>query len=1047
MQINSVRELAKCRRFMHDRILPLIERTVVRCEVGVFHNAGEPEPSGDFIRRANAGEVQFEPARFGETWGTTWGTTWFKVSGTVPAEVLASEEPLELVADLGWSDVFVGGQGEGLVYTPDATILKGLHPKNTWVRVRGEGARKDLISEDGSFLFYIEAAYNPQLDRLPALKTDLGYGPTGKADVHYPLRRLDLCIFDEEQWNYWLDLDVVCSLLEQLEADSMRYWRLMKAMQRSLNLYDSAHPETVVEAREALRQVLSKHAADSTLHEHAVGHAHIDSAWLWPKRETRRKVARTVSNALALMDQHPDYIFAMSSAQQYAWLEQDHPDVFARMLERIKEGRFVPAGGMWVESDGMMPWGESLIRQISFGRRYFREKLGVEPKGVWLPDSFGYNAAWPQIARRAGYEWFMTQKLVFNDTTKFPHHSFMWTGIDGTEIFTHFPPTDTYAAEMKIKELRYAERNMKDKELADQALLLYGYGDGGGGPTREMTAKIDRMHNLEGIPTVEYDTPDAFFDKARTEMLAEAGDEMPRWKGELYLELHRATLTSQQDMKRGCRREESLLRLCEYYATFAVLVNPAYRYPTAKLDTLWKTLLLNQFHDILPGSSISWVHKEAREDYRNAEQELVSLIQEACRALSAADPNADLLPQAKLSQTDYGPHGAWHAWSTVAVPETAGTKSVGVEATGDGYVLDNGLLRLTIETDGTISSLTDLVEKRELVADGERLGRYELLKNQPSRYDAWEIERDAFLSPKDGTSDARLTAETLPDGSARVTVEERLGEASQVTTTITLPVDAKRIEYTAHVNWLESERFLKVKYPLAINTHTATYECQYGTVDRPIEKNRGSDEAQYESCTHRFIHVEERDYGVGIANASTYGASVFPLEPEPRGGQSRGVSVGISLLSAPVYPDPDTDRGEHDFAWTIRVDACVDDMLHEAGVLNAPVIDGLAACEPLVGLDCMRGEAVIDWIKIADDGSGDVIVRLYEPVGARAQIRLCAGDPLRGATVRETDVLERDALSENLPRVLMQPGALDGAELSFAPYQIATLRITRGGEQ
>ena len=274
-------------------------------------------------------------------------------------------------------------------------------------------------------------------------------------------------------------------------------------------------------------------------------------------RETHRKVARTVSNVLALMDEDPDFTYAMSSAQQYAWMEQEHPDLFARMLQRIKEGRFIPVGGMWVESDNMLPTGESLIRQITFGMRYFREHLGVEPKGLWLPDSFGYCGAWPQIARRAGFEWFLTQKISWNDTTKFPHHSFEWEGIDGSRILTHFPPSDTYGSTVSMQELQYSQRNFLDKDLSRNAILLYGYSDGGGGPTREMVARIRRDHDLAGAPSIDFGTPDELFDRVRHDIVDAAPDETPVFKGELYLELHRATLTSQQEMKRGCRREET----------------------------------------------------------------------------------------------------------------------------------------------------------------------------------------------------------------------------------------------------------------------------------------------------------------------------------------------------------------------------------------------------------------------------------------------------------------------------------------------------------
>ena len=450
-----------------------------------------------------------------------------------------------------------------------------------------EGNAQVPVAEDGSFTLYLEAASNPLLLGVPPfIETELGDHATGKPDEPYVFKSADLAEFDERYENYSVDLDVVSSLMEFADKQSPRYWQLAKALQRSLNAYDERNPESVEAARAALAGVLAKPANASAMNVSAIGHAHIDSAWLWPVRETRRKVARTVSNALALMDADPDFKYAMSSAQQYAWLEEDHPDIFKRMKRRIEEGRFIPVGGMWVEADGMLPAGESLIRQIAYGRKYFKEHLGVEPKGVWLPDSFGYTGAWPQIARRAGYEWFLTQKISWNDTTKFPHHSFMWEGIDGSRIFTHFPPADTYAAWCKVQELDYAEKNFQDKDLSDRSLLLFGFGDGGGGPTRNMMEHLHRYENLEGVSKVTIESPNDFFDKAHRQIEKNAGEEMPVWKGELYLELHRGTLTSQQDMKRGCRQEESLLRTVEYLGAAAVLSDPEYVYPREELDRI-----------------------------------------------------------------------------------------------------------------------------------------------------------------------------------------------------------------------------------------------------------------------------------------------------------------------------------------------------------------------------------------------------------------------------------------------------------------------------
>ena len=427
MFLKPEQQLERCKRIVRQRVDPHIHPSIAQLAVESFDIPGEPMPTDEFFEKLNRGDIDFKPFTLGGEWGTTWGTVWFRLTGTVPASY-PKGKPLELILDLGWYPHSCGGHIEGLVYRADGTAIKAVHPLNYWVPfMDAEGNAQVPVAEDGSFTLYLEAASNPLLLGVPPfIETELGDHATGKPDEPYVFKSADLAEFDERYENYSVDLDVVSSLMEFADKQSPRYWQLAKALQRSLNAYDERNPESVEAARAALAGVLAKPANASAMNVSAIGHAHIDSAWLWPVRETRRKVARTVSNALALMDADPDFKYAMSSAQQYAWLEEDHPDIFKRMKRRIEEGRFIPVGGMWVEADGMLPAGESLIRQIAYGRKYFKEHLGVEPKGVWLPDSFGYTGAWPQIARRAGYEWFLTQKISWNDTTKFPHHSFMW---------------------------------------------------------------------------------------------------------------------------------------------------------------------------------------------------------------------------------------------------------------------------------------------------------------------------------------------------------------------------------------------------------------------------------------------------------------------------------------------------------------------------------------------------------------------------------------------------------------------------------------------
>ena len=759
-------------------------------------------------------------------------------------------------------------------------------------------------------------------------------------------------------------------------------------------------------------------------------------------------MARTVSNVLALMDEDPDFTYAMSSAQQYAWLEEEHPDLFARMKRRIEEGRFIPVGGMWVESDNMIPSGESLVRQITFGRRYFKEHLGVAPRGIWLPDSFGYTGSWPQIARRAGFDWFLTQKISWNDTTKFPHHSFMWEGIDGTRILTHFPPSDTYCSWMSMHELMYSQRNFLDKDLSRNAILLYGFGDGGGGPTREMTARVRRDHDLAGAPKIEFGTPDQLFDRVRKDIVDDAQGETPVFKGELYLELHRATLTAQQDMKRGCRQEESMLRVTEYLCAAARIKNPDYVYPREELDRIWKTLLLNQFHDILPGSAIAWVHRQARTEYARDIARLNEIALEAGRAIAVVEPDDATITDAVIAPYSRQACETWvvRPASSRAEAGTASMARVAVTHDGDTIVLDNGRLHVRIEADGTVSSIVDQRTNRELVPAGTRLGRYEMLKDEPFHWDAWDIQRDAFLTANALSEASIASVDETANGGAVVHAVTR-AKGVEIRTGIALRPGSATLDFTADVDWHAVEQFLKVDMPVTVQAVNAQYECQYGLVERPINKNTRSDDAKFESCTHRFVRIADADYAAAVVNASTYGSDVSPIHADAAHGTGRGTMVRLSLLSAPLYPDPRTDQGAHSFAWSLVADADMNAVLDEAARLNSPVIGELPDMAPLVSLADATGVIVLDWIKLADDGSSDLIVRLYEAAGgnATATLRLDAALSDAKAGVREVNLMEEPELDAELPRALAgdEPMPADGAVVSLAPFQLATLRIRR----
>lgn len=890
-------QLRRADRVMRQRLVPYVHETLSHCQLRAFANEGEPEQSADFLARVKENKVDFLDFMVPGAWGTIWGTTWFEVRGRIDRESVKGRA-VELVVDLGWKrHRGPGFQAEGLCYRPDGSVIKAVNPDNCWIPlIDANGVANVELDDAGRFTVYVEAASNPLVEAdLPFAPMNLGERADGRPS-DYVLTTMDVCAFNQNVFDYLMDLETVTSLMRELKDDDPRYWQLAKALQRSLNTYDERDIAGTLEpAKEKLAGVLSEPAYSSVIHHVAVGHAHIDSAWLWPVRETHRKVARTVSNVLALMDEDPDFTYAMSSAQQYAWLEQEHPDLFARMLQRIKEGRFIPVGGMWVESDNMLPTGESLIRQITFGMRYFREHLGVEPKGLWLPDSFGYCGAWPQIARRAGFEWFLTQKISWNDTTKFP------------------PP-----------------------------FLRMG---------------------------------------------------------------------------------------------------------------------LNQFHDILPGSAIAWVHRQARADYVRDIARLRDIAAEAGASIASARDDADMRSNAAIVPYTAKNGDSWIA-RTAAVgtqdDDANGTDAVADESTiattcDDGrIILDNGLLRAIIAPDGTVRSLIDLDNGHELVPDGSGIGHYELLRDEPYEWDAWDIQRDAFLSVE-GIDDSHVERVTeTKRGGATVHVSSTADGVS-IDACITLRAKSKSLEFRTKVDWRASERFLKVDIPMAIQADRAQYECQYGMVERPIQKNTRSDEAKYESCTHRFVRVADAGYAAAVVNASTYGSDVSPIHRNTASGPVRGTMIRLSLLSSPLYPDPNTDKGVHEFAWNVVADASMPAVLDEANRLNAAVLPAVPAFDPLAQLNPVDGVMVLDWVKLADDGSGDLILRVYEAVGGEAHARLAVNAALGKATVRECSIMEDARLDAELPAAFADGDpsvarTAQGAMLSLHPFQLATLRVSCGSD-
>lgn len=1039
---------ARIRRFTQDHLVPRIHQERAEVTITAHRLEGEPIPPREAIAR------EYGPVEVGAPLGRAWSTTWLHVTGTVPADWAADEHSVpELIVDLAFTGQ-PGFQAEALVFTPDGVPVKAINPCNRHLPVR-PGEELD---------YYLECAANPMVaGGWTFAPTPLGDLATVPEEELYSIEELHLARRDVRIWELHEDVRALSGLMHELPGTSPRRHEILRALEAACDVADPDDmPGTARAAREALAPALAATAGSSALTVLATGHAHIDSAWLWPVRETVRKVARTFSNACTLIEDDPDITFSASSAQQYRWIRDRYPELFARIREHVAGGRFVPVGGMWVESDTNMPGSEAMARQFVAGKRFFLEELGVETRETWLPDSFGYSAALPQIAALAGQEFFLTQKVSWNQINTFPHHTFRWEGLDGTSVFTHFPPADTYNGSLTGSELAYFERNFKEKGRSSIGIDLFGWGDGGGGPTREMMAAGRRAADLEGSPKVEFGTAEDFFERARAEY-----PDAPVWNGELYLELHRGTYSAQLGTKQGNRRSEHLLHEAELLATLAAL-RAEHPYPHDELAALWEDTLLNQFHDILPGSSIAWVHRQAEAQHAALAERAERIIGSSLAALAAAGGQGEgdaagaadghgtvLLNTAPVPRRGVPAYGAGR-------PEPV-QEAVVVTRAGGEVRLENQAVRAVLDASGALVSLVGRADGRETIAPGARGALLQLHRDTPNAWDAWDIDefyrrvvRDletptaAEVEEEDGGVRVSFTYTTaLADGEETSGVT---GAGSTIVKTFVLRPDDTSLGIEVDLDWRERKKALKLAFPLDLRASHLSSEIQFGHVDRPVPVNTSWDFARFETCAHRWVHAAEGEHGVAIANDSTYGHDVLRTVREDDGGTT--TTTRLTLVRSPEYPDPAADHGRYALRIAVRPGAGIAEAIEEGYRLNLPERTAPAAAASLLAAPPVTvapadGEGVssvvVETVKLAEDRSGDLVLRLYESSGARAAATLALDPVLAGGEVTATDLLERP-FGEDAPafRSALARGEDGTVELSFRPFEIKTLRIARG---
>ena len=1034
-------------------------------ELSAWAVAGEP------VAPEVAFAATYQPFRVGDPWGKIWSTTWFRIRGTIPPEWQGREVVVlfRLIAE-EWEgfkletfpvvDPFrkvfqVGVEGfttEGLIFR-EQKVDRAINIHRSEIDVANPAKGGE------SFEFFVEGAANP----IVSFEAHAYSFLRDPDDLVFKVHQAELACVNRKVFDFYYDFKVCANAMKTLPAASQRRAELRVALNEALNTLDWDDPDSIDLARAALADVLSRKNGGTTHKLSAIGHAHIDTAWLWPLRECVRKCARTFSTAVDYMDRYPEYIFGCSQAQHYAWMKAWYPDVYEKIKEKVKSGQWEPIGSMWVEGDSNLLSGESLIRQILLGKRFFREELGYETRDAWLPDVFGYSASMPQIFKGCGIDYFLTQKIAYNQFNQFPHHTFLWEGIDGTKIFTHFPPAGTYNADILPELLQHNVTNFREHGRATRSLLVYGYGDGGGGPSVAMLEQARRLKDFDGMPQVTQEKVIDFFRQAESD-----AHDLLVWVGELYFELHRGTYTTQAHIKKANRKSEFLLRDAEFVDAISFLVDPSRRENAADpvramydvthigaadahlhakaLERAWKLLLLNQFHDIIPGSSIGWVYEDCTRDYAAVRSLGESVVDSSLAVLDSRIDTGGLehpvrllntlgfartevleIEPGRLRKVEIPSFGYSVVDGASAEDEPARPVTVRKGESDGSFVLENSLLRLSLTKEGAIDGITDKEAGREVLTPGTRGNILCLFADVPNNSDAWDVDMFHKETWKEvGPATSVSIVESHPLRSA-VRVECTFGK-SRIVQKIVMEADSRRIDFVTEVSWHERHKFLKAAFPVDVHSSRATYEIQFGHLERPTHYNTSWDMARFEVCGQKWADFSEPGYGVALLNDCKYGYDIH------------GGVMHISLLRSSTSPDPEADQGEHAFTYSLYPHQGT---FQEAGViesayrLNVPVrITPLAAAQKgtlpqsASFLRTTQPGIYIEAVKRAEDGNG-IIVRLYEGHGSRGETTVEFG--WKVDKVIRTNLIEED--QESLPV------SNNSIRLGLKPFEIATLRV------
>ena len=978
--------------------------------------------------------LTWKAAEPGTVWGEAWGSAWFRCAVKLGPETEGKAVYLRARTGAGEALLLLDGVPAG--------VIDGNHPV-VMLTGRGEAGRVYDVA--------VEAyAGHPCVGTQP---DDRGIDTYQRV-----YESMDLVLAREDVLAFVFDLKVLLSLMDALPPDNGRRAQVaagLAAVWAVVEALPDERPESVwrprlARARQLMRPLLAARNGDSAPRMGIVGHSHIDTAWLWPVAETWRKCARTFSSVLNLMDQYPEFIFTQSAPYHAEAIERLYPALLPRIRQRVAEGRWEVNGGMYVEPDCNIPSGESFVRQFLIGQQTTERLFGRRSDAFWQPDVFGYSAALPQIMRGCGVEFFLTTKIAWNDTTRFPYDTFWWRGIDGTPVLAHFNRIHCWPDPKTLCE-QYADLQHKDVE--DRRLAAIGYGDGGGGPQFEMLEVARRVGDLDGVPRASYATVSAFMTALRDEQ----GPVLPEYVGELYLEGHRGTLTSIAAIKRGNRRAELALRDAEFMAVTAALRGRSY--PADDLRAAWKELLLNQFHDILPGSSIPEVNDEAVAGLERCRQQAATITEQALGSLVGGGPSASHLLVANSLSWERGRTLALPGVPAGLIPADSGSRCqrvcdlAGRELTlvdgvalpplgarrvdlrpGDGggespfRVTDRGVetpwARLRFDRRGRITSFVDRNTGRELVRRGAAFNAFHLGEDVPAAWDNWDIDADHRL--KLAVDGELISREVAADGplQLRLRCTWRLGEGSQLRQDVVFHATTAQVDFETEIDWGEQHRLLKAVFATDLLSPTVRHEIQYGHAERPTHLNRPYDRARFEVCNHKWSDLSENRFGVALLNDGKYGLG------------AKGGELALTLVKAGTHPDPRAERGRHRFTYSLLPHAggfAAETVVRPAYELNvAPMACPVSADAPAVPslLTVSAPNVIVEAVKWAEDGDG-FVARLYECERSGTATRIGFGVPV--ARVCEANMLEEEEREMPLRR--------DAVTTRFRPFEIKTLRV------